>query len=330
MSSIWLRIGSYPATEIAAHTPPTWETWADGGSGSCSWAFSLTMRSQHQALQTGAVVEVMCGPMPVWSGILSEPDRTTWECTAYGLASAARQYLALDGVGNNTRDMGTAITTAQAAGWQGLNSVSVSGPVAGDATGNPISAGQLLDEYAEQTGQRWGVDGQRQLYMTPGPSGPMWLASPDASAFGSTDEDRAGTLKGRYLDSGTNLYATATSGSGAPQVAVDLSERGKMTLTAAQSILAGMLTRDHAQRAWTNGVTLTRDQIQTLGGSPAALIDVRAGQMMRSFGLAYTGGSALHLDTVIGKTRYTAGDDTIYVEPVNTAPRSFVDVIAAS
>lgn len=329
MSSIWLRVGGYPATEIAAHTPPTWETWAQGGTGSISWAFSLSMRSQHQALRVGALVEVMCGPLPVATGVLSDPDRTTWECAAYGLGPAASQYLALDGVGSGTRDLATAIATARAAGWRAENPAPVSGTAAGDATGNPVTLAVLLDQYAEQTGQYWGVDGRRRIYMTPPPQAALWLASPGASAFGTTNEDRATTLYGRYLDSTTNVNATAKSGSGAPQDAVDLTDRGPLTLTAAQAILAGALARDRSQTAWSNGVTLTREQLRTIGGTPASLVAVKAGQMMRSFGLAYSQ-SQLALDTVIGKTRYTAGENTIYVEPVNTAPRSFADVIAAA
>lgn len=326
---IWLRIGGYPATEIAAHTPPTWETWADGGSGSASWSFALTRRSQHQALQKGALVEILCGSAPLFTGLMSEPDRTTWECTAYGLAAAGRQYLALDEFGANTRNLGTAIATAQAAGWQAMNPAPVTGPVAGDATGNPITVGQLLDEYADQTGHRWGADGAGRLYMTPTPTTVSWLAAPDESAFGTTDEDTAKTLKGRYLDATSGVNATATAGTGAPQAAVDLTDRGAMSLTAAEAFLSGLLQRDRAQTAWTNGVTLTRDRLQTAGGSPAFLPVVRAGQMMRTPGLFYAGAvHSIALDTVIGKTRYTAGDSSIYIEPVNTAPRTVADVIA--
>lgn len=327
--SIWLRIGGYPATEIAAHTPPTWETWAEGGTGSISWAFALTPRSQHQALRNRALVEVMCGPVALATGLMTEPDRTTWECTAYGLAADAQHFPALEPGGSLTRNVGVAVTVARDMGWLAVNPTPVTGIAAGDETGNPVTVAQLLNEYAEQTGQRWGVDGARQLYMTPTATTPMWLASPDTAAFGTTNEDRATRLFGRYLNSTSGTYLTASSGSGIPVDTVDLSERGAMTAVAAEAILAGLLQRDRAQTAWTNGVNLTSNQLQTMGGTPAFLPAVKAGQMMRSFGLSY-GTQALALDTVIGKTRYTAGDDVIYVEPVNTAPRSFADVIAAS
>lgn len=326
--SIWLRVAGYPATEIAAHTPPTWETWADGGSGSLSWAFALTMRSQHQALRPGALVELMLGPMPLWSGLMTDPDRTTWECTAYGHAAAAKGYLALDGGGASTRELAAATTQAIARGWQVANPAGLSGTVSGDTTGNPITVAQLWDEYAEQTGQRWGVNGRRSLYLRADPTAPMWLASPGAAAFGTTSEDVAGTLMGRYLDSTTGLYATVTAGSGTPEKDVDLSDREAMTAAQATAILNGMLTRG-GDRAWTNGVTLSRDQLQTMGGTPAFLPAVRGGQLMRSFGLA-NAVNALALDTVIGKTRYDlATPDLIYVEPTNTVPRNAVDVWAA-
>lgn len=327
--SIWLRIGGYPATEIAPHTPPTWETWAEGGTGSISWAFALTPRSQHQALRPNVLVEVMCGPLPLASGLLADPDRTTWECTAYGLGAAAQQYLALDGVGSNTRDLFSAIDTAIFNGWPVRNTSPVAGTAAGDATGNPVSVAQILNDYAEQTGQRWGVTPTRRVYMSPDPVKPHWLAAPDAAAFGTTSEGRANRIYGRFEDATTGAYLTAAAGTGAPQRAEDLTKRGPLSMAAAEAILTGMLQRDRARVAWTNGVTLTRDQIQTMGGTPAFLPAVRAGQMMRSFGLSYAS-SALRIDTVIGKTRYTAGDDVIFVEPVNTAPRNFVDVTAAS
>lgn len=327
--SIWLRIGGYAATEIAPHTPPTWETWAEGGTGEIKWEFALTPRSQHQALRPNSLVEVMCGPVPVVSGLMVDPDRTTWECVAYGLAAAANQYPALDSGGSTTRNVGVAINTARDMGWPVTNTAPVTGTAAGDATGNPTSVFQLLTDYAQQTGQRWGVDPEGRVYMTPTATSPAWLASPDSSAFGTTNEGRATRLLGRYLDSTTSTNLTASAGSGAPVETLDLTDKGAMTGVAATAYLQGLLDLDKSQTAWTNGVTLTRDQLQTMGGTPAFLPAVRAGQVMRSLGLSYAS-QALKLDTVIGKTRYTAGDDVIYVEPVNTAARSFTDVLEAS
>lgn len=326
--SYWLRIDGVPATEIAAHTAPTYETLADGGCGEASFTFAMSQRSQHPALRAGAKVEILAGPMPIYTGLLTEPDRTTWECHAFGLSSALRKRIAIDGLGANTRNLGTAIFEATARGWQGTNPVPVTGTAAGDATGNPVKVGSLLDDYAEQTGQRWGVDGLGRLYMRPDPTSPRWLFSPDAASFGNTSEDVATFLAGSYFDGTAN--ATAFVGSGDNEDTVDLTDRGTLTLVAAQAILAGMIARSGGV-TWTNGVTLGRDQITTVGGTPAALSAVRAGEMVRAHGLSYGQVvSAPWLDITIGKTKWTVGEDVIYLEPINTAPRTFIDVQAAA
>lgn len=320
--SIWLRVNGYPATEIAAHSPVTWETAADGGSFKASWAFALTMRSQHQALREGAPVELMCGPMPLFSGLLDYPDRTTWECTAYGYASQAQKFLALDGGGATTRDVGVAIAQAIARGWNVTNPQGISGSVSGTAAGNPVSVGQLLDEFAKQNGQRWGVNGRREIYVRPDPTSPMWLSSPGSAAFGVATEGKARRLAGRYLDSGSGTFQTAFAGAGIPEEATDeLLSREAMTNAQAVAILNGMLTLGKGGDVWTNGVTLTRDQLTTMGGSRAFLPAVRGGQLTRSFGLAYAS-NGFALNTVIGKTRYTQGSSSIYLEPVNLAESS--------
>lgn len=326
--SFWLRIDGMPATEIAAHTAPTYETLADGGCGEASFAFAMSARSQHHALRAGARVEILAGPLPVYTGLLTEPDRTTWECHAFGLSAGLRKRIAMDGDGVTTRNLGTAISAAIARGWPGTNPAPVSGTAAGDAEGNPVKVGSLLDDYAEQTGQRWGVDGLGRLYMSPDPVTPRWLFTPDAAAFGVTDEDVATFLAGKYFD-GT-VVATAFAGSGENEETVDLTDRGTLTLSAAQAILAGMMVRSGGTK-WTNGVTLSREQVTTAGGTPGALAAIRAGHMVRAHGLSY--GNVAYtpwLDVTIGKTRYTTGDDVIYIEPVNTAPRNFTDVQAAA
>lgn len=324
---IWLRIDGYPATEIAAHTPPTWETLADGGCGEASWQFAATARLQHQVLRNNALVQIMLGPVPVYSGVMTEPDRTTGECHAFGLSSALHRYVALDG--GTTRDMGVSIARAISLGWPGSNPTPISGTAAGDATGNPVKVGTLLDDYAEETGQRWGTDGFGALYMRADPTIPSWLATPDAAAFGITDESSPTSLVGRY-DTGAGYANTANVGTGGLEDVVDLTGRGVLTSTEAETILAGMLVRQ-GEVSWTNGATLQREQIATFGGTPAGLATVRAGQMIRAHGFSYgVFGKAPWLDVVIGKTRYTAGEDVIYVEPTNKAPRLAAEVWAAS
>lgn len=330
MSSIWLRVDGYAATEIAPHSPLTWETWADGGCGSASWTFDLTPRSQHQALRPGVLVEIMCGFVRLWVGLMADPDRTSWECHAFGLASSAKNFLALGGNGLPTREIGSAAAQAIARGWRGNNSRNVSSTVSGTSA-EPITLAELLDQHALATGWRWGVDPDGALYLRADPTLPDWLAAPDTTAFGRTEEGTATILYARYVDSTTLVNETAIRGSNGVEAIVDLTSRGKMSLTDAHAILDAALKRDYAQVHWTNGVTLNSSQIQTAGGTDAYLPTVRAGQMMRAHGLNYAAQvQAPWVDVVIGKTRYTEGEDSIYVEPVNTAPRNFADIIAAA
>lgn len=333
-SAWWVRLGgTLPASEIAAHTAPTYETGADGGCLSASFALALTPRSQHQLLTKGTLVEVMCGPVPMWTGTLNEPDRTTWEVQASGLSASLRGYLAFDSGGNATRNVGFAVQHAIDEGWKGTNPFGTglsSVVVPGDVSGAPVTVGQLLDDMCEwyPGGLRWGVTYRGTLYTAPpGTREPRWMAMPDAAAFGTTDENTATKLAGSYFD-GTNTL-TAYAGSGAPQEAVDLSEWGTITEADAEAILAGKLLR-RGFTGWVNGTTLGRNQFRTLGGTPAFLGMVMGGETMRAHGLPYTVTQSLALDVEIGKTRYTAGEDSIYLEPINTAPRNLRAVIAAS
>lgn len=323
MPSSWLRIDGVPATEIAAHTAPEYETQADGGCTSASFAFALTRRSQHHALRRGALVEIMRGPLPIWSGLLSEPDRTTWECHAEGISASLNDYLALElATGAVTRNLGQAIEYAQSIGCKMVAPDLLVGgfDATGDLPGSPETLAELLGDYAVQVGKRWGVNGQRVLYLRADPIAPTLMAAPGTALFGQTSEATPSRLAGRYFNGTT--YETAFAGNEAPEQEVgdELIDRGVLTEAEAESILAGMLKRK-AGGGWTNGVTLHRDQLTTMGGQAANLGAIAAGASLRAQGLAYGDApSGLRLDVVIGRTRYTVGTDSIYLEPVNASP----------
>lgn len=334
MADVTLWVGGYPATEIAAHTPPTWETVADGGTGSISWAFALTPRSQHPALRPGSLVEVKAAAGVVARGSLVDPDRTTWECVAVGIH--ADRYLALDGAGNATRNLGDAIGQASARGWRVRNSHAVGVGYTVPGTSSDVQTIQsLLDEAAASSGARWRILPDSRVHMAADPTTPTYVVAPDAVVFGTTDETAVTHIVGRY-DTGAGYATTvrpslATAAGNRVEETLDLTSRGTLTLSQANTIIDGVLA-DRGKVGFVNGVTLNREQIMTPGGTPVFLPRVRAGAMARAQGLVAAQASvqAPWLDFIIGKTRHTAGEDTIYVEPANTAPRNLVDVIAAS
>ena len=325
-SSFSITIDGYPATEIAGHSAPTWETLADGGCGEATWTFVIAPKTRHHALRPRALAVIKCGTHPVFTGEMTDMDRITGECHAYGLASSLRGRLALDSGGANTRDIGVAVAQAIADGWPGTNPEGITGTVAGDATGNPVTVGQLLDEYAQQVGMRWGVDGAGRLYLRADPTTHSWLASPGTAAFGVTDEDTPTRFAGRF-DTGAG-YDTAYAGVAGLDEAVDLTDRGAMSLANAEAILAGMLTR-RGEVAWTNGVTLSSGQLMNSGGTPAFLPSVVAGTAMLTLGIGHMLPSGPLRNVVIGRARQTAGDPFIQIEPTNTARRTARAVWAA-
>ncbi|WP_159083898.1 hypothetical protein [Nocardioides terrigena] len=272
-------------------------------------------------------MEILLAGKPMFVGTLTEPDRTTWECHAQGLAF--QKKLALDGSGAATRDLSTAIAEAAARGWPVGNPDGIAGTVAGDS-GDPQTLGDLFDQYAEQTGKRWGVDARQILFLTADPTAPMWITTPGAVAFGATNEGMAKAIAARFLEGGVldTVFRGDPTGDEEP---VDLTKRGNITTAQATSIADQILATRKAGSGWVNGVTLTRDQINTVGGSRAPLADIRGGQMLRVYGLPQLAANSgrMYLDVVIGKTRYTADEDTIYLEPVNKAPRTAREVWAA-
>jgi hypothetical protein len=325
----WIRVnGTTAATDIGAHSAPTWETLADGGNGEASFEFSMDVKSDHQYLQPDKRLEIFYGTSRVWLGRIADWDRDAGRVIGRGIHTDAYQIPAIDGSGNTTRDFGIALPVAISNGWLANNFDLVSGSADGDST-DPMMIGDLLDLIAEQTGKRWGQRPNTGIYLNSDPTEPRWLAMPEASVFGATNEDRPTHLVGRFFDGTNNV--TTTRGSGSPMRAmfVDLTERNTITLAQANAILDANLARMGSRNGWVNGTTLHREQLTTVGGVPAALEAVRAGHMVRALGVGYEGYGSSSPDVVIGKTRYTAGEDTIYVEPVNTAPRNAVDVWAA-
>lgn len=327
MSSCWVRVGGVDGYSIGAHTAPTWETLADGGCGVASVSFTTPTRAPHNMLRQGVVFEILYGVSPIYTGVTTEFDRQSGTLHAKGLGLDLYDVLALTPAGEVTRDLGVAINQAIAAArWLGSNPLGVTGVVEGDST-EPTSIGALLDDYCQQTGQWWGADRYGRVYLQAKPTEPSWIVSPDSAVFGETNEDAPTFLAGRY-DDGTGTNKTAFAGVPGKESSTDLTDRGVLTEAQAQGILEGMLAR-RGSVAWVNSAELTSGQITTIGGTPAFLPVVRAGQLMRSFGVGYVGFGSLALDTMIGKTTYTAGSPTIQVEPVNTAPRTAVDVWAA-
>lgn len=328
-----MRLGGWlPATEIAAHSAPTWETLADGGHGEASFDLALSAKVLPPLLEKGTLVEIMLGGSRLYAGRINDYDRSEGRVIVRGIQTDAYQLPALATVGI-TRDIVTAINTAIAPpyNWIANNRNGVAGVAVGDST-QPQMVGQLFDEYVAQLGFRWYMDTDFTIFMGADPTTPTWMATPESAAFGATDEGTPTVLIGRYFNGTGNVNALRTK-AGATVMRTefrDLTDRGTLTGPQADAILDAELTVTGP--SWVNGITLNREQLTTMGGTPAFLPTVHArSSMLRAHGLMADGLiQAPWLDVVIGKTRYTAGDDSIYLEPAGAVPRTAVDVWAAA
>lgn len=335
LAATGVRLGGVPATEIAPHSPPTWETLADGGNGSASFEFGRSARFAPHVTAPGTLMEIMVGPQHVWLGRVQDYDRNSGELVGRGIQVDANSIPALDGSLNVTRSTAVALTTATASPWNYYvtNPIGYGGTASGDSS-SPMMVAELLNLVATEQGARWGQTPRAVLYMLPDPTVPTWTIVPGAAAFGATSEGQATHLVARYFN-GTDFVTTLRENGASVAVAeiVDLTgdEYGAMTQAQVWGILDAMLEGSRSKMGWVNGVTLHREQI-TFNGTPAFLPSIHArSRMVRAAVPTVFGSSqAPWVDVALGKTRYTAGSDVIYLEPVNKAPRTLADVIAAA
>lgn len=333
LAATWIRLGgTTPATEVAPHSPPTWETLASGGNGEATFELGRSAKFESHLTRPGLPLEIFVGAMRVWFGRIGDFDRETGQVVGRGVHTNGQNIPALVD-GNATRNLEAAFAYAAASGWDWpvrLNGNAVNG--LGDS-GEPLMIWPLIELIAEQNGQRAVVDPDGKLFLAADPTAPTWTITPEAAAFGQTNEDQSTVLIGRYSTGvGPNLTTIRPNPLPANPRSelIDLTGEGTLTGAQADAILDAMLA-GRSQTGWVNGVTLHREQI-TRNGTPAFLPEVHArNRMVRAQGMA-TAFGAMHatwVDAVLGKTKYTAGSDVIYLEPVNKAPRTLTEVTAA-
>lgn len=334
LASTTIRLGgNLPATEVAPHSPPTWETLVDGGNGEATFEFGRSAKFVSHLTKPDTLLEIFVGVYRVWFGRVADYDRQSGQVVGRGIHTDGLYIPSLTGGGAVTRTTQTAITTAQAPPWNWkVDRNSIAGTVTGSST-DPIMVWPLTQALAEQLGRRCYIDPNGAINIADDPTVPTWTITPDVAAFGPTGEGQSTALLGIYANgvSDATTLRPATIPDSAKAEIVDLRGRGTLTLAEANAILDGQLASS-GKTGWVNGVTLHREQI-TRNGTPAFLPAVHArGHMARAQGVPVIFGAAqaTWFDAVLAKTRYTAGDDVIYLEPTSTAPRTLTDVIAAS
>lgn len=347
-SSVWLaQIGPYGSWGDLSYTT----RWGDGASGMFEASFTMTLPPgfSDPLLRRGTLVELMDGPYRVGSPfIMTEPAvgsglEDPWQITCTGVGrevEGENSFYAADGSGNATTVPTTAVDQAITDGWRigGRDaSVTSTSPAALATSENLNTVGELLSAAAQAAGKRWLVKQDNLLYFVADPTTPTWQVTPGVAALGVADDDYASTVKGRYLDSTTGTYLTRTATNaptaaqyGVRQYMLDFTDRGAVSSSTAQGWTDQTLALLKGRLGWTNGLTLTSNQLLSMGGVPAELSMVEAGQMLRINGiyndlLAYNG--QMWLDIIIGETRYTDGAESIQVNPLGLAARDLAAII---
>lgn len=337
-------------------------TWTDlqtvtrWGSGACgmfeaSWSMPLPPDFEHPLLRFGTLVELMDGPVRVGSPlILSEPARGAsfsepWRLVANGIGREVEgdgSFYALDGAGETTTIPSVAVGAAIGRGlrWDGYDSsVPTASIAAEDTSESLVTVGALLTEASDALGQRWGVGDDNMVRFLSDPTSPTWQVTPDVVALGVATDSYASAVLVRYLDDVTGSPATVSAPASPSAVETAYSRReyradvtslGPIPAATAQDFADGILAKSKGRLGWTNGFTLTSQELLTIGGVPADLGMVQAGQMVRMNGLAddlvSTSGQAW-LDVTLGEAKHTDGAPTIDLSPLGLASRDMASVV---
>lgn len=267
----------------------------------------------------------------IWAGNLAEPNWDTGEMTAVGAARQGETTLCL--VGGETSSTPDAVIDAGIArgalGWTRLASISAVPFASGDNTADLNYATALLDADRTAAGQRWGVDARRRVYAAADPTVPSIYIRPGAGVLGVTEEQQAATVFGRYQTL-SGALATVAVGAGAPEVGVYLGDHGRIDQARAIAVLTGIRDQLQAGTTWTNGLTVTADQVTTPGGERLGLDQVVAGKMARILGLRDVRGASAHTDIVIGESDWNVTAGTVEIKPVGLSDRSLPGIVEAA
>jgi hypothetical protein len=350
---VWLAsVGPYGSWGDLAYTT----RWGDGACGmyEASWTMPLPADFEHPLLRRGTLVELMDGSYRVGSPlVLSEPAvgsglEDPWSFVATGIGREVEGdnsfYAFRASDGETTAIPSEAVDKAITDGWRitgRLASVPTSA-IGGSATTDELmTVGSLLNAAGDSLAKRWGVNSDNYVFLSVDPTTPTYHVTPGAAALGTTDTDYASVVKLRYTDSTTGRFTTVTSTNtqtdtrfGRRTYGVNLTAQAAMSAATAQGFADGILAKFKGRMGWTNGFTLTSNQITTAGGVPADLSvlaeDVSKGCMVRLHGiwsdlLEFTGQT--WLDVVVAEAKLVDGGQTIQLNPLGMAPRDLAAVV---
>ena len=306
------------------------------GCAAASWAAYFAPGVRHPAMRRGALVEVLLGPVVIWSGFLDEIDWAAGTFQAKGYSFQAENFPALDGSGNASSTPSVAVDAAIGLGWNVTRDASVPTTAFTTTADGSKTVGNLLDANSDELGHRWSVRADRVVRMEADTSTPTLMIRAGVVSLGIASDDYASAIIARY-DTGAGFASTpAVTDPDAPDfgpkiLLLDLTELGTMTQARAEGYAAGILAKGAARLGWLSAIEVTPAELRTMGDTPADLATTRAGHMVRIFAghedLQYLDGRT-YLDVVIGSTQY-AGGDRLTIGPMGSVVQTLAEAIAA-
>jgi hypothetical protein len=317
MRSLQIRVGGRWLSVDALYGDVAMSTVWPGGSDELTWSMGSRPLRKFRGRE---LVQAYRGPVCVWCGVLNEPDPSQDQQAARGLWRRGDDFEALDGAGNATTVPDTAVDQAIIRGLEWTRPASISNTAVDyDITQGPVTLSVLLDAWATANGKRWWVTPAGELLGVVDDTTPTWQTFPLDTGLGYALDNYASTLVGRYQTS--TGYATsirtntqAETDHGHQEQVVDLTPRGVLTATKANTVLDNLLALGRAVPAYTTGIDAAYGEILTRGGTPVAPESVYAGPLVRVHGgidLVQRKNSALYLDVQIGRTQLAGGELTI-------------------
>jgi hypothetical protein len=329
-----IRVGGRWLSVEALYGDVTMSTVWPGGSDELTWSMGSRPLRKFRGRE---LVQAYHGPVCVWCGVLNEPDPSQDQQAARGLWRRGDDFYALDGSGNATTTPDTAVDQAITRGLEWTRPASISSSAVDyDITQGPVSLSTLLDAWAIANGQRWWVTPAGELLGVADDTAPTWQTFPLDTGLGYALDHYASTLVGRYQTS--TGYATsirtntaAETDHGHQEQDVDLTPRGVLTATKANTVLDNLLALGAAVPAYTTGIDAAYGEVLTRGGTPVAPELVYSGPLVRVHGgvdLAQRKNSALYLDVQVGRTQLA--DGVLTISPMQLTGDTLLDQLTAA
>lgn len=318
--------------------------YVDGRNGplEATWTMSLKPGERPAELHRNAQIEIASGLTLVSAGTLGEPDWDELKFTMIGISRAGEGAECLNGSGQVTSKLNTALDQAIARGvtrrWvrgADFGNTDIAGPEGGSGVDDPQPGklNELLNLKTTESGMQWHVSPEGLVTRyTEDESAPDWLILPGAAPMGVADDEVTDVVFLRYFSSTASQLRTARYPADTPEGGIErrasITHLGPMTGTRATGIAEGMWRKMlEGRTGWTNGIELTVGQIITLGGQPADFSLIRGGQTVQLQDTPDPRGVSLDLNVVIDEVRRAPATQTIQLNPVGLVARTWEQVM---